>query len=70
MSTPKKDPNKRYIARHWKSTVSGQFYFHLVSGNGEIVVASEGYKRRRSALKIIKTLMPVVKRVEELPPKP
>lgn len=63
-----KNPNKRYIARHWKSLINGQFYFHLVAGNGEIVVASEGYKRRRSALKIIDTLSPVVKRVEALPP--
>lgn len=66
---PTKDPNKRYIARHWKSLINGQFYFHLVAGNGEVVVASEGYKRRRNALKVIRNLSPVVKRVEKLPPK-
>lgn len=29
--------------RKWKSTVNGQYYFHLRSSNGEVILSSEGY---------------------------
>jgi hypothetical protein len=65
MST-KINPKKRYIARYWKSLIDGRWYFNLTSANGKIVAQSEGYERCRSALKIIKTMMPIVRRVEKL----
>ena len=33
-----------------KKAKNGQFYFHLKASNGEIILASETYKTKRSAL--------------------
>ncbi len=35
----------------FKSEQDGQFYFHLKAGNGEIILASEGYTAKESANK-------------------
>ena len=35
----------------FKSDKDAQFYFHLRAGNGEIILASEGYTAKESAIK-------------------
>ncbi len=44
------------------------FYFRLVAANGQVVAASEGYTRKRNALKTIKAIKSFTGRakVEEL----
>lgn len=70
MSTLTKDPQKRYLARWWKSLQDGQWYFNLTARNGEPVVSStEGYKRERSALKTLKGFEAVIYRMEKLDPR-
>ncbi len=34
----------------FQSTKNGQFYFHLISGNGEIILSGEGYTSKQSCL--------------------
>jgi len=46
----------------FKSVKDGQWYFHIVARNGEIVAQSEGYKRRQSA---IDTVDAILKGVQE-----
>ena len=43
---------------------SGYWFFHLKSGNGKIMAASEGYSRKKDALRAIfriRTGMPLTK---------
>jgi len=40
----------------FKSEKNGQYYFHLVARNGKSVAASEGYKRKASAVKTLKSI--------------
>lgn len=39
----------------FKST-SGQWYFHIIATNGEIVASSEGYRNKTDCLKTAKFL--------------
>lgn len=45
-STPTTMPGKFEL----RKAENGQFYFHLKANNGEIILASETYKTKRSAL--------------------
>jgi len=45
----------------WKSKKNNQWYFTIKSSNGKIVVQSEGYKRRASAVKTAKRLPSILK---------
>lgn len=37
-------------------TDAGEFFFHLKATNGKVILASEGYKEKRNALKAIKAI--------------
>lgn len=71
MPTPKSkkkptNPQKRYIARWWKSVQDGQWYWSLTARNGEQVTSAEGYSRERSALKTVSTFDPVIYKKEKI----
>jgi hypothetical protein len=39
-----------------RSAKSGEFYFHLKAGNGEIILSSEGYTKKASAVNGIESV--------------
>ena len=39
-----------------RSAKSGEFYFHLKAGNGEIILRSEGYTKKASAMNGIESV--------------
>ncbi len=44
---------------YWRSIPDGQWYWHLKSGNGEIIAQGEGYRRESSCLRIYALLVTV-----------
>lgn len=48
--TPAKVRSRTGQYEWWKSPKNGQWYFHKVSGNGEILSPSEGYKTESACL--------------------
>jgi len=43
--------------QYWKSAKDGQWYWHLVARNGEVMLSSEGYTRRISATRSIERFL-------------
>jgi len=36
--------------KYFRSGINGDWYFHLVAGNGKIICQSEGYTRKQACL--------------------
>jgi uncharacterized protein YegP (UPF0339 family) len=59
---------KKYIGRYYRF-YDGRWYIQLVSRNGKVITQFGGYMRLRSALKILRSLDPILIRVELAEPK-
>ena len=49
----------------FRSSKSGEFYFHIKARNGKIVAASQGYTRRDAAIKGLRSLKNNLAKVSE-----